>query len=100
MRELLHGPARFTELRRALPGISAHTLTHRLRQFEIHGIVIRHSYPEVPPRVVYELTEVGRQLEPVLAAMNTWGRNAPVRVLTGGAARSGAGPDAVEPAPR
>lgn len=89
VRELLHGPARFTELRRALPGISAHTLTHRLRQFETHGIVTRHSYPEVPPRVVYELTDVGRRLEPVLAAMNTWGRNAPVSVLAGKASPAG-----------
>ena len=92
VRELLHGPARFTELRRALPGISAHTLTHRLRQFEAHGIVNRRSYAEVPPRVVYELTEVGAQLESVLEAMNTWGRNAPASVLIGGA-RPASGPD-------
>lgn len=99
VRELLHGPARFTELRRALPGISAHTLTHRLRQFEAHGIVTRDSYAEVPPRVVYGLTEVGRRLEPVLEAMNTWGRSVPDSVLTGRADRPGAGQEDAEPAP-
>ena len=53
VRELLHGPQRFGELRDALPGISAHTLTNRLRLFESRGIVTRMAYPEVPPRVVY-----------------------------------------------
>ena len=60
VRELLHGPRRFGELREALPGISAHTLTNRLRLFESRGIVIRRAYAEVPPRVVYELTDLGR----------------------------------------
>ena len=48
VRELLHGPHRFTELREALPGISPHTLTSRLRQFERHGIVTRTTYAEIP----------------------------------------------------
>lgn len=83
IRELLHGPHRFTELRDALPGISAHTLTSRLRRFETHGIVTRTSYPEIPPRVVYELTPLGCQLRPVLDAMHDWGTAAPVEALTG-----------------
>ena len=78
VRELLHGPQRFGELRDALPGISAHTLTSRLRLFESRGIVTRMAYPEVPPRVVYELTDLGRQLQPVLDAMCRWGESAPV----------------------
>ncbi|WP_194949318.1 winged helix-turn-helix transcriptional regulator [Actinomyces trachealis] len=82
IRELLHGPQRFGELREALPGISAHTLTSRLRLFEARGILTRRAYPEIPPRVVYELTELGRELQPVLDAMNTWGRLAPVSTFT------------------
>ena len=73
VRELLHGPRRFGELREALPGISAHTLTNRLRLFESRGIVIRRAYAEVPPRVEYTLTELGYSLKPILDAMWTWG---------------------------
>ncbi|WP_307678471.1 helix-turn-helix domain-containing protein [Streptomyces sp. V4I2] len=71
-RELLRGPHRFTELRDALPGISPHTLTSRLRQFERHGIVIRTAYAEIPPRVEYWLTPLGEGLREVLDAMATW----------------------------
>lgn len=81
VRELMHGPRRFGQLRAALPGISGHTLTNRLRQFESRGIVTRVSYPEIPPRVVYELTELGWTLRPVLDAMNAWGQAAPVEAF-------------------
>jgi DNA-binding HxlR family transcriptional regulator len=77
VRELLGGPLRFTELRAALPGISAHTLSDRLRRFEEHGLVTRTAYAEIPPRVVYELTDVGRGLRPVLEAMNAWASTVP-----------------------
>lgn len=82
VRELMHGPQRFGELRDALPGISAHTLTNRLRMFESRGIVTRHAYPEVPPRVVYELTDLGRSLRPVLDAMCEWGISCPTSAFT------------------
>jgi DNA-binding HxlR family transcriptional regulator len=72
VRELLPGPRRFTELRDALPGISPHTLTSRLRQFETYGIVTRTAYPEIPPRVEYQLTPLGEGLREVLDAMATW----------------------------
>ena len=78
VRELLQGPRRFTQLRQALPGISAHTLTDRLRRFEDYGLLTRTAYGEVPPRVEYELTEVGLRLREVLAAMNTWALSVPV----------------------
>jgi DNA-binding HxlR family transcriptional regulator len=77
VRELLGGPLRFTELRAALPGISAHTLSDRLRRFEEHGLVTRTAYAEIPPRVVYDLTDVGRGLRPVLEAMNAWASTVP-----------------------
>lgn len=73
VRELLRGPARFTQLRQALPGISAHTLTHRLRGFERNGLVTRTAYAETPPRVVYALTTQGEALRDVLEAMSRWG---------------------------
>ncbi|WP_075737075.1 winged helix-turn-helix transcriptional regulator [Streptomyces acidiscabies] len=72
VRELLPGPRRFTELRDALPGISPHTLTSRLRRFERHGLVTRTAYAEIPPRVEYRLTPVGEGLREVLDAMATW----------------------------
>jgi DNA-binding HxlR family transcriptional regulator len=77
VRELLGGPHRFTELRDALPGISPHTLTSRLRQFERHGIVTRTSYAEIPPRVEYELTPLGEGLRDVLEAMGNWAMAVP-----------------------
>ncbi len=81
VRELLHGPQRFTELRSALPGISAHTLTHRLRRFEESGLVTRTAFAETPPRVMYELTPLGTSLESILLSMNTWGQGLPEEVL-------------------
>ncbi|MEW2811013.1 helix-turn-helix domain-containing protein [Streptomyces massasporeus] len=72
VRELLHGPHRFNQLREVLPGISPHTLTSRLRQFERHGIVTRTTYAEIPPRVEYALTPLGEGLREVLEAMGTW----------------------------
>ncbi|MFG2473048.1 winged helix-turn-helix transcriptional regulator [Streptomyces canus] len=68
-RELLTGPKRFTELRAGLPGISPKTLSSRLRRFVLLGLVTRTAYPEVPPRVEYELTPAGARLEVVPAAM-------------------------------
>jgi DNA-binding HxlR family transcriptional regulator len=73
VRELLGGPRRFTELRRALGDPSAKTITERLRALEHRGVLTRTIYAEVPPRVVYELTERGRSLRHVLVAMLDWG---------------------------
>ncbi|TQJ36851.1 HxlR family transcriptional regulator [Streptomyces sp. SLBN-115] len=77
VRELLHGPHRFTQLRDALPGISPHTLTSRLRQFERHGIVTRTAYAEIPPRVEYRLTPLGEGLRAVLDTMAAWAVTVP-----------------------
>lgn len=91
VRELLHGPLRFTQLREALPGISAHTLTHRLKGFESHGLVTRTAFAETPPRVVYELTPLGGELRDVLEAMRKWGDAVP-----GEAVAEEAGEDAAD----
>ncbi|MFJ9369651.1 winged helix-turn-helix transcriptional regulator [Nocardia sp. NPDC101769] len=74
VRDLLSGTKRFAELRRSLSGISPKTLTDRLRSLEAAGFVAREAFAEVPPRVQYELTDAGRTLEPVIAAMAAWGR--------------------------
>lgn len=73
VRELLLGAQRFTDLRRSLPGASSNMLTDRLRELEGHGVVHRRRLPPPAPSVVYELTESGRELEPVLLALGGWG---------------------------
>ncbi len=73
IRELLSGPKRFGELRAALAIGSPKTLTERLRILEHHGVLTRTVYAEVPPRVVYALTERGQSFRSVLDAMAAWG---------------------------
>ena len=73
IRELLSGPKRFTQLRTGLAIGSPKTLTERLRILEHQGVLTRTVYAEVPPRVVYELTERGRGFRAVLDAMAAWG---------------------------
>jgi DNA-binding HxlR family transcriptional regulator len=73
VRELSEGRSRFCELERSLTGISPRTLSLRLRGLEEEGIVERHTYPEVPPRVEYALTEKGLALLPIIEGMRTYG---------------------------
>jgi DNA-binding HxlR family transcriptional regulator len=81
VRDLAEGRSRFCELERSLSGISPRTLSLRLRALELEGIVERQTYPEVPPRVEYALTEKGRALLPIIEAMRAYGN----RWLTAGA---------------
>jgi DNA-binding HxlR family transcriptional regulator len=74
VRDLAEGRTRFCELERSLAGISPRTLSLRLRALEEEGIVQRHTYPEVPPRVEYELTEKGEALLPIIEDMRSYGR--------------------------
>lgn len=69
---LLRGPARFAELRDAIPDISDRMLSERLRELEEEGIVARTVIPETPVRVEYSLTAKGRGLEPALGAIGKW----------------------------
>ena len=73
VRELAEGRSRFCELERSLAGISPRTLSLRLRALEEEGIVERATYPAVPPRVEYALTEKGRALIPIIEDMRTYG---------------------------
>ena len=74
IRDLAEGRARFCELERSLEGISPRTLSLRLRALEEEGIVKRQTYPEVPPRVEYALTDKGRALVPIVESMRVYGR--------------------------
>jgi DNA-binding HxlR family transcriptional regulator len=78
VRELLLGPQRFGDLRRALPGVSSNLLTDRLRELADNGVVARRTLPPPAGAVVYELTASGRELEPVLLALGQWGARLPL----------------------
>ena len=73
IRNLLARPWRFNELKKDLEGISQKVLTDSLRSMEADGIITRTVYPEVPPRVEYVLTELGKSLKPILDSMRAWG---------------------------
>ena len=73
IRDLADGRSRFCELERSLRGISPRTLSLRLRALEEEGIVERQTYPEVPPRVEYVLTDKGLALVPLIEDMRTYG---------------------------
>ncbi|GAB3160833.1 winged helix-turn-helix transcriptional regulator [Amycolatopsis sp. NPDC004378] len=78
VRELLFGPQRFSDVRRALPGASTNLVTDRLRELEGHGVVARRKLPPPAGSTVYELTEWGRELEPVVLALGAWGARVPL----------------------
>ena len=73
IRNLLVRPWRFNELRKDLDGVSQKVLTDSLRSMEEDGIVIRTVFPEVPPRVEYSLSELGKTLQPIMDALAVWG---------------------------
>lgn len=73
LRDLLTGTKRFGELKKSLTGVSQKVLTAQLREMEENGLVERKAYPEVPPRVEYSLTPLGRSLQPIMDAMRVWG---------------------------
>lgn len=71
-RELAFGALRLSELQRSFPGMSTGALEQRLNRMTVEGLVVRHRYAEVPPRVEFELTAAGRELLTVLAPMVDW----------------------------
>jgi DNA-binding HxlR family transcriptional regulator len=75
LRELFTGTKRFVELSRGIPSISQKVLTQRLRAMEQDNLVHRRLFAEVPPRVEYSLTDVGKSLLPILEAMRKWGED-------------------------
>lgn len=68
-----NGPMRFNRLMKEIEGISPRILTKQLKEMESDGVILRTSFPEVPIRVEYSLTEKGLSLAPILKAMAEWG---------------------------
>jgi len=79
VRELLLGPKRFTDLRSGLPNASPNVLAQRLRGLEAAGVVRRGKLPPPAASKIYELTEWGRDLEPVIIALGRWGVRSPTK---------------------
>ena len=71
---LLEKTWRFNALKRSIPDCTQRMLTNQLRQLEADGIVLRTAYPEVPPKVEYSLTQIGRDLAPTIGALCEWGQ--------------------------
>lgn len=78
LRDLFTGPKRFCELERSVGKINPRTLSQRLDDLELHGIVTRKCFAEVPPRIEYTLTQKGTELIPVLEQMAAWGAKYPI----------------------
>lgn len=75
IRNLLASPQRFTELKKTIPGISQKVLTDNLRALENDGLIEREIFAEVPPKVIYSMSELGDSLRPIISAMREWGEN-------------------------
>ena len=73
LRDLMPGTKRLGELKKSIGSVSQKVLTAQLRDMEEKGLVSRKVYAEVPPRVEYSLTKLGRSLNPILDAMRVWG---------------------------
>lgn len=77
-------PKRNGELLKLIPQISQKVLTQQLRDLEEHGIVYRKSYPEIPPRIEYHLTEDGEELRSLLVCLSNWGDEQICKLNKGG----------------
>ena len=73
LRDLMPGTRRFGELKKSIGSVSQKVLTAQLRDMEAKGLVSRKVYAEVPPRVEYSLTDLGKSLKPILDSMQAWG---------------------------
>lgn len=71
--QLTSGTKRYNELRKGLPAISEKMLIQKLKELEVDGLVLRKSKPVVPPHVVYDLSERGKTLHPILQSLANWG---------------------------
>ncbi|MBU5411245.1 winged helix-turn-helix transcriptional regulator [Serratia ureilytica] len=80
---IIDGPVRFSELQRAVAPIAQKELTRQLRLFEQRGLVTRQVYPEVPPRVEYQVTVLGKSLRPTLDSLAEWMRRHAPQLIGG-----------------
>lgn len=70
---LLNGTKRFGELKKSMGNITQKVLTSNLRKLEEHGVLIRKVYAQIPPKVEYKLTAIGKRLKPTIDSMLEWG---------------------------
>lgn len=70
---LLSGTLRFNEIRRHIVNVTPRMLTNQLRELEDDGLIVRKVYAQVPPKVEYSLSELGRSMEPILLSLKLWG---------------------------
>jgi DNA-binding HxlR family transcriptional regulator len=87
VRELLLGPRRYTDLLEALPGVGTNILAGRLTDLQSHGVVARRTLPPPTPVAVYELTEAGEALAPIIGSLRAWGERFAPSAKAGDAAR-------------
>jgi DNA-binding HxlR family transcriptional regulator len=73
VRELMNGTRRYSEIHRALTPVTHKMLAQQLRDLENDGVLLRKVYPQVPPKVEYSLSTLGKELIPLMGAMKTWG---------------------------
>ncbi|WP_310603701.1 winged helix-turn-helix transcriptional regulator [Anaerosporobacter sp.] len=71
---LSNGPIRFNELQRQMPKMTHATLSNQLKQLESEGLIIRTEYAQIPPKVEYKLSDIGKEFQPVLDSINLWGQ--------------------------
>lgn len=74
MHHLSDEPVRFNELRRRMPEMTHATLAKQLKRLEANGLIMRTEYPQIPPKVEYSLSEIGRSFAPVLKSFEMWGK--------------------------
>jgi DNA-binding HxlR family transcriptional regulator len=89
VRELLLGPKRYTDLLEALPGVGTNLLAGRLSDLQASGVVVKRMLPPPTPVAVYELTEAGEALAPVIAELRAWGQRYAPPAQSGDAVRPG-----------
>lgn len=73
MHFLSDGSMRFNELKRCLPNMTHTTLSKQLKALEENGLIVRKEYPQIPPKVEYSLSDIGRRIKPVLDSLRIWG---------------------------
>lgn len=73
MHFLSDGSMRFNELKRCLPNMTHTTLSKQLKALEKNGLIVRKEYPQIPPKVEYSLSDIGKKIKPVLDSLRIWG---------------------------
>jgi DNA-binding HxlR family transcriptional regulator len=73
MHYLSEGTFRFNELQRKMPKMTHATLSAQLKQLEAEGLILRKEYPQIPPKVEYSLSDIGKEFQPVLDSIREWG---------------------------